>query len=190
MIERELLLSNSNPVCANVPYNSNHSRIFSLQFSVFLETSICLRPPPPDMPERADKSRTIHRTIQDNRDITFSPHDLNRFLQPHAWLNDECINGGSQAILRHFGSSHAGVDPALFSTWVIATHLSGNDDALWRQCRVAKTFWNKSIWLIPIHHNDNHWTLVIVYWNKRRIAHFDSLGSKRAFEMDVKVCMN
>ena len=142
------------------------------------------------MPDRADESRTIRRTIQHNRDLSFSPRDLNRFLQPYAWLNDECLNGGSQAILRHFGASHAGVDPALFSTWVIPTHLSGDDDALWRHSRVATDFWKKNVWLIPIHRDGNHWTLAIVYWNKRRIAHFDSLGSKHAFEMDVKVCMN
>ena len=143
------------------------------------------------MPERADASRTIYGTSLDHkRDITFRTHDLNRFLHPYAWLNDECMNGGSQAILRHFGSARALGDPALFSTWVFATHLSGDDDALWRFSRVAGEFWRKDIWLIPVHREGNHWTLAIVYWRKQQIAYFDSLSSEDAFETDVKVCMN
>ena len=142
------------------------------------------------MPERADRPRIIRPTIQHSRDISFSHHDINRFLHPHAWLNDECINGGSQAILRHFGSSGARGDVALFSSWVIPTHLSGDDDALEQHSRTTAEFWKKNIWLIPVHRDGDHWTLAIVYWRKRRIAHFDSLASKRAFEMDAKVCIN
>ena len=187
MIERELWVSYSNPVRLNTPWSCVHSRILSVQFSVLHETSVSLCPPPPNMPERADVPRTICATSLHSRDIFFSPEDLNRLLQPYAWLNDVCINGGSQAILRYFGSSGALCDPALFSTWVIATHLLGDDDALWRHSRVAAEFWKKDIWLIPIHRDGNHWTLAIVYWRKKRIAYFDSFSSKRAFETDVKV---
>ena len=141
------------------------------------------------MPERADESRTICGTTQHHRDIFFSSDDLNRFLRPYSWLNDECLNGGSQLLHRHFVSTHTHDSPALFSTWIIATHLSGDDDALWRRSRVAGDFWKKDIWLIPIHRNGNHWTLAIVYWQEKRIAHFDSLGDKHAFEDDAKVGM-
>ena len=130
---------------------------------------------------------TIRRTAKHDRDLFFSPHDLNKFLQPYAWLNDECINGGSQAILRHFSSARAPSHTSLFSSWVITTHLSGDDDALWRHSRVAAEFWKKDIWLIPIHRDGNHWTLAIVYWRKKQIAYFNSFSSKRAFETDVKI---
>ena len=142
------------------------------------------------MPTRAETSLTIPGSADHNRNISFSIEDLNRFHQPTAWLNDDCINGGSQTILRHFGIAQSSGNVALFSTWVYTSHLGGGDDALWRLCRDAPEFWTKDIWLLPIHKNDNHWTLAIVYWQKEQIAYFDSLSDLSVFESDVKVCHN
>ena len=48
-------------------------------------------------------------------------------------------------------------------------------------------FWTKNVWMIPINREFNHWTLAIVYWKKKRIAYFDSFGSRSAWEMDAPV---
>ena len=158
-----------------------------LQYAAHPDTAHALPPAPLNLPDIAGP-----RTILPNGDYTrplFFPLDcLNRFLQPHAWLNDDCINLGAQAILRHLGSTGAQGSIALFSSYVYPSHRVGDDDALWRNCRYASHFWEKDLWLIPIHHNQNHWTLSIIYWRKKRIAHFDSLSSTEAFEYDVQVC--
>ena len=157
------------------------------QFEVRRETSLTLPPPPVNMPTRAGASLTIPGNPDHKRHISFSQDDLNRFHQHHAWLSDDCINGGSQVILRHLGTARSCGNPALFSTWIHTNHLHGDDDSLWRFCRDTPEFWTKDIWLLPIHKNQNHWVLAIVYWKETCIAYFDSLSDLSTFESDVKV---
>ncbi|KAI1788532.1 hypothetical protein LXA43DRAFT_871760, partial [Ganoderma leucocontextum] len=102
------------------------------------------------------------------------------------WLNDDCINLGAQVIMRHLGTPAARGDPVIFSSFVLSKHHKGGDEGLWRVCKSSSEFWKKDIWIFPIHSNGNHWALAIVYWRKRRIAYFDSLHSKIAFETHVK----
>ncbi|KAI1788529.1 hypothetical protein LXA43DRAFT_894498 [Ganoderma leucocontextum] len=121
--------------------------------------------------------------MSDNNPVT-----LERLHRRDGWLNDDCINLGSDLLLRHLGTAAARGNPALFPSWAVSTHRAGDDDGLWRVCRYAPEFWLKDIWLLPIHReSQSHWTLVIVYWRKRRIAYFDSFGGIASFEDDVKV---
>lgn len=63
-----------------------------------------------------------------------------------------------------------------------------DDDRIWGHChKTLNNVQDSDVWLFPIHCAGNHWTLAIVYWRKRRIAYFDSLGSKTVFEADSMV---
>ncbi|KAI1782383.1 hypothetical protein LXA43DRAFT_1068847 [Ganoderma leucocontextum] len=167
VIERQLWLSDFNP------------------YPVRADSSLPLPPPPSNMPKYALESCKVAGDSEHKRGLTFDQAALERLHQPTAWLNDDCINFGSAVILRHLGTPTAHGDPALFPSWAFSKHQAGDDDTLWRACRQVPEFWNKSIWLIPIYRM-SHWTLAIVYWQKHRIAYFDSLGSTVAFETDVK----
>ncbi|KAI1784417.1 hypothetical protein LXA43DRAFT_1066776 [Ganoderma leucocontextum] len=120
------------------------------------------------------------------RGLTFPSAALGRLHEANAWLDDDCINIGTQVIMRHLGSAAARGDPVIFSSFVLPKHHKGGDEGLWRLCKSSLEFWKKDIWIFPIHSNGNHWALAIVYWRKRRIAYFDSLHSKVAFETHVK----
>ena len=145
---------------------------------------------PPVLPNLLDVSGpcTIPPTGDYQRPLFFPLECLNRFREPDAWLNDDCINLGAHIILRHLETAGTRGNVAFLSSYVFPNHQTGDDDALWRFCRQAGAVAEKDTWLIPIHYNQNHWTLAIVYWRKRRIAYFDSLSNLSAFESNVQVC--
>ncbi|KAI9062699.1 hypothetical protein FKP32DRAFT_1573466 [Trametes sanguinea] len=120
--------------------------------------------------------------------ILIPGRDLRRFEQRESWLNDDCINGGAQALLRYFGATSTyGGPPALLSSRLFALHCSeAPDDTLWRDCKATR-FWEKPVWILPIHRQpDLHWTLAVVYWDERRIGYFDSLANPKVWETDVQ----
>lgn len=118
--------------------------------------------------------------------------DLERLQQPYAQLSDDCINTGAQVLLREFGTgSLLGGNLAIFSTRVVSMHRAAADDNLiWRDCAHTK-FWDKNVWVIPIHHlvPSPHWTLVVVYMRERRIAYFDSFANQDMWESDAAVSL-
>ncbi|OSD02619.1 hypothetical protein PYCCODRAFT_1410600 [Trametes coccinea BRFM310] len=120
--------------------------------------------------------------------IIIPGRELRRLEQREAWLSDDCINGGMQALLRYYGTSLTyGGAPALLSSRVFSLHCSGaSDDALWRDCRGTR-LWTKRVWIMPIHRQqpNPHWTLAVVYWDERKIAYFDSLADSKSWEADV-----
>ncbi|KAI9059331.1 hypothetical protein FKP32DRAFT_1668689 [Trametes sanguinea] len=126
----------------------------------------------------------------DNFDRILLPSkELRRLRQHTAWLSDDCINGGAQALLRHYGSSSTlGGTPSLLSTRVFSLHLDDvDDDRLWRDCSHSR-YWTKDVWLLPIHRllPSGHWTLAVIYWREGRIAYFDSMADKDVWERDVQ----
>ncbi|OSD03347.1 hypothetical protein PYCCODRAFT_1477197 [Trametes coccinea BRFM310] len=122
--------------------------------------------------------------------IIFPPKELRRLGRRTAWLSDDCINGGAQALLRCYGhSSTLGGIPALLSSRVFTLHRDDiDDDRLWRDC-CRTQYWMKGIWILPIHRVQPcaHWTLAVVYWREGRIAYFDSLADKDVWEHDVQI---
>lgn len=139
------------------------------------------------MPAAPPESCTIPAVLGQWHRLSFTSSDLGRLHQRDAWLNDTCIDYCSELLLRHIGTSATRGEPAIFSVLTITQHTSGYDEALWRVCRWVPDYWNKNLWMIPINHEGNHWTLAVVYWRKRRIAYFDSFGSKSALDMDAPV---
>ncbi|KAI0371630.1 hypothetical protein BV20DRAFT_978666 [Pilatotrama ljubarskyi] len=145
---------------------------------------------PPQGPATAGPVTVIIPATTDLPRVLIPAQDMGRFLQPTAWLSDDCVNGGAQVLLRHYGtcSTHGG-EPAIFSTRIFTMHCNHvDDDTIWRDCGLTTAFWRKDVWILPIHRTlpSLHWTLAIVYWRKKRIAYFDSLADEASWQTDVK----
>jgi Ulp1 family protease len=51
------------------------------------------------------------------------------------------------------------------------------------------TYWNKRLWLIPIHRpKELHWVFVVAAVHERRLFLFDSLGERRGWRHNIQVC--
>jgi Ulp1 family protease len=120
----------------------------------------------------------------ENRKIDFSPSDIQRFASPTAWLNDVCINNGAILLLLHFNLVQSD-KIAIISTLALSTL---DDGALWRLLR-RSSFWQKNIWLVPIHRTApyKHWVLSIVDFTHQEIKYFDSLADMNLWKEDVQV---
>ena len=157
------------------------------QYRQRVDTSIPLPPVPPHAPTTPPESCIINPAASYPHRLSITSAALLRFHEANAWLNDDCIDFGAEVILRYLGTAAAHGDPVVFSCFVPPRHRRGGDEGLWRACKWSGEFWNKDIWIFPIHIDGNHWVLTIVYWRKRRIAYFDSLYNRAAFEVHVKV---
>jgi len=140
-------------------------------------------------------ARIFHGT--DNlSSIQFDPSDIARLKSPTAWLNDTCINGGA-ALLQWFFSSpgYPGFESsrrcALLSTFDLPrVRYKADDDQLWRH--ISRTlYWQKDVWIVPIHRTNphEHWVLCVASLRTYELFLFDSLGSKRQWRRDTKVCL-
>ncbi|KAJ3480271.1 hypothetical protein NLI96_g8480 [Meripilus lineatus] len=114
--------------------------------------------------------------------------DLSR-LNPRAWLNDELINFYGQLILSR-GEGRKENQPANGSGRAITplkvhyfntffwTKLKGDG---YEKSRLAKwtkkiDIFSKDVILIPINHNNSHWTSAAINFRKKRIECYDSMG--------------
>ncbi|EIW58944.1 cysteine proteinase, partial [Trametes versicolor FP-101664 SS1] len=104
---------------------------------------------------------------------------------PREWLSSSCIDGCSMLLQHLFPIPAQSV--AIFSTFLpsLAFCPGANDDALWRLVQNSR-YWEKTIWLFPIHHN-NHWLLGIVRIPARVISVFDSFGGTSYCELWAKL---
>lgn len=123
--------------------------------------------------------------------MKFRREDLERLHQPRRWLNDECINGCAQVLLQHFGTGGVtGGSPVVISSFTVTQHRNQSyDRAVW-SCVQATRFWEKDVWIIPIHQAErNHWELAVIYIKRLRIAYFDSFGHSEttSWRADVQV---
>ena len=165
--------------CANTCY---------AQYSTREDTSVSLPSLPSRMPDTVPLRCIIPGGPGRGRSLFFDRPALERLREQDGWLNDDCINAGSHAIMWHFSTEAARASPTLFPSWTFADHRAGRDDeAIWRVSGVALNFWDMAMWIIPIHREDTHWTLAIVYWQKHKVAYFDSFGSLTSCEYDCKV---
>jgi Ulp1 family protease len=77
---------------------------------------------------------------------------------------------------------------------ILSTHdlsrirYNASDDILWRNT-VWTSFWEKDIWIIPIHRPApvGHWVFCAVYFATKELHLFDSLAARRPWQNDVKV---
>ncbi|KAI0710611.1 hypothetical protein C8Q76DRAFT_624385 [Earliella scabrosa] len=125
--------------------------------------------------------------------IHFAPADVERLRNPSSWLNDDCINGCIQLLLRYFGgaaTTHG--NPAFISSFAMSQQRSNKatDESYWRNYHTSR-FWEKDMWVFPIHQPaKQHWEVAVVYFQTRRIAYFDSFGDKNSWKNEIKLVLN
>lgn len=113
-----------------------------------------------------------------------------RLISPSSRLNDVCMNDSALLLRPHFHSAHSD-RCAVLSTWVMVHLRSGSDNgALWRSVR-STLYWEKDIWLVPVHLKDpyEHWTLCVVDTSSSTILTFDSLANQSLWQQDVEVSL-
>ncbi|KIM62208.1 hypothetical protein SCLCIDRAFT_25141 [Scleroderma citrinum Foug A] len=106
-----------------------------------------------------------------------------------ARLNDTCINGCATLLYSAFM-------PAAARCAVLSTHdlprvcFHANDDLLWRNVSWTH-FWEKPVWIIPIHHSlpVGHWVLCTVDFPSRKLLLFDSLAEQKPWKNEIKDIM-
>ena len=119
---------------------------------------------------------------------TFLPSDTSLLASPQARLNDTCINGCATLLYSVFMPAAARC--AVLSTHDLpCVHFHADDDLLW--CNVSWThFWEKPVWIIPIHRSlpVGHWVLCTVDFPSRKLLLFDSLTEQKPWKNEIKVC--
>ncbi|KIK18058.1 hypothetical protein PISMIDRAFT_45449, partial [Pisolithus microcarpus 441] len=77
---------------------------------------------------------------------------------------------------------------------ILSTHdlpcicFNAEDNTLW--CNLSWTrFWEKSIWILPIHRSlpVGHWVLCTIDFHSRQLFLFDSLAEQKPWRNDIKV---
>ena len=190
MPDRELLMSDTSPVrLAPERLSSFLSLSYIIQYTARINTTLLLPAVPATMPAVPPETCTIPALPGDpnTRPLTFGSSALNRLNRRDGWLNDQCIDYCSEVLRRHFEAKGPRIKSAIFSVFTISQYLRGYDEALWRTALLTPEFWKKPLWIIPINVEQSHWTVAIVYWNKKRIAYFDSFGSRSAWDRDTTV---
>ena len=118
---------------------------------------------------------------------TFLPSDTSLLASPQARLNDTCIN--SCATLLYSASMPAAMCCAILSTHDLPhTRCHADDDLLWQNTSWTH-FWEKPIWIIPIHRPlpMGHWVLCTIDFPSRKLLLFDSLAEQKAWKNEIKV---
>lgn len=151
---------------------------------------------PPDAQEEVDailgKSGVISKAGKEQ----VSDRDIAK-LGPSQWLNDEIINFYGQLILNRSSEAEAGKENAengrkvlkvhYFSTFFWTKLLSGYEKSRLAKWTKKIDIFSKDVVLVPVNHNNLHWTAAAINFRKKRIESYDSMGSYRGNV--YKVCL-
>ncbi|KAJ7878778.1 hypothetical protein B0H14DRAFT_2341821 [Mycena olivaceomarginata] len=122
--------------------------------------------------------------------------DLHRLHSATGRLNDVALNGGAATLLNIYDQPHSPYagsagDCTLLSTFDLhRIHYKASDAVLWRNLSHTM-YWEKRLWLIPIHHpKDQHWVIVVAAVHKEHLFFLlDSLGEQRGWRQDIQDVM-
>ncbi|OCH83804.1 hypothetical protein OBBRIDRAFT_742683 [Obba rivulosa] len=133
-------------------------------------------------------TRVLPRTAT-SVSISISPADYHRLANPSGLLNSDCINSCG-VLLQHALATSGTRRCAIFSTWDVDTAALSNDGGALARSTRHTSFWERDIWLVPIHRPGSddqvgHWTLVIVDIAKRILLHFDSFADRMLWRDDI-----
>lgn len=119
--------------------------------------------------------------------------DLARIKSLVGRLNGFLINGIAAAFLScHSHPTSLYTEPArkcaILSTYDLPrVRFRGSDAELWRSVEPTR-YWEKPLWLIPIHRqNEEHWVLVVASVHEQTLWFFDSFGEHRGWRPDLQV---
>ncbi|KAI6024283.1 hypothetical protein EDC04DRAFT_2869501 [Pisolithus marmoratus] len=118
---------------------------------------------------------------------TFLLGDINILMSPHTQLNNTCINGCATLLYSAFLPNATSC--AILSTHDLpCIHFNAKDDMLWHNLSWT-WFWEKSIWILPIHRSlpVGHWVLCTIDFCSLQLFLFDSLAEQKPWRNDVKV---
>ena len=98
--------------------------------------------------------------------LFFERKDMEILTSHEERLNDTCVNRCAALLY----TVHVAHEPSLFA--VLSTHdlirirYNATDEDLWRNTACTK-YWEKSIWILPIHHPSSwgHWVVCSVHFN-------------------------
>jgi len=118
---------------------------------------------------------------------TFLPSDASILASPDIQLNDTCINGCAALLYSAFL-------PSSSSCAILSTHnlprirFQADDDLIWHNVSWTR-FWEKSVWILPIHRTlpVGHWVLCTINLPSRQLFLFDSLAEQKPWKRDIKV---
>lgn len=119
----------------------------------------------------------------------FNPKDIECLSSPIAPLNDVCINGC--ATLLYSQLKIPTVDCAILSTYDLPRIRSNApDEVIWRNTSWTR-YWEKNVWVLPIHRPSDvgHWVICIIYFRTKELHLFDSLADQNPWESDGKDIM-
>ncbi|KAJ3558744.1 hypothetical protein NM688_g740 [Phlebia brevispora] len=120
----------------------------------------------------------------EERRVCFSPSDLARLADPHAQLNDICIDDCAALLREVFGNVQQAC--AVFTTFEVSSLRRGAHDTLSRSAR-RNRYWERDIWLLPLYQEDRkHWTLAVLIRSQRAIYQFDSFADETFWRQDVQ----
>ncbi|KAG0702709.1 cysteine proteinase [Suillus ampliporus] len=139
---------------------------------------------PPDAEKQVNALLCKKGVISKVARESVNDRDLSRLL-PSQWLNDEIINFYGAMILTRSESSGSGVPPA--KRKILDVHCFNTffwpklKNEGYEQGRLAK--WTKKIdifskdaILIPVNHNNSHWTGAAINFRRKRIESYDSMN--------------
>ncbi|KAJ7080173.1 hypothetical protein B0H15DRAFT_997436, partial [Mycena belliarum] len=133
--------------------------------------------------------RPGHRALQ------IALEDWQPFQCPTGRLNGFGLNGVAASLQRLYSDPYSPTKAFAEQCAVLSTYdlpcvrYKGSDPDLWR--RVVHTqYWEKPVWLIPIHRpTEEHWVLVVVVVPKQELFFFDSMASRGGWRRDLRDVM-
>ncbi|KAJ7739076.1 hypothetical protein DFH07DRAFT_752302, partial [Mycena maculata] len=127
--------------------------------------------------------------------LEITTDDLRPFLRPTGRLTGFGLNGVAASLHALYGRPHSSTKAfadqcALLTTYDLpCVRYKGSDPDLWRHVADTK-YWDKPLWLIPIHRpSEEHWVLVVVVVPRQELLFFDSMGSRRGWRQDLRDVM-
>ncbi|KZT74848.1 cysteine proteinase [Daedalea quercina L-15889] len=142
---------------------------------------------PPEDEARVDKLFSQKGVISKCNREQVTATDLSR-LRPNQWLNDEIINFYGQMIMARAEASqqNAGsngrkkpLNVHYFNTFFWSKLGEGYKKSKLARWTKKIDIFAKDVILIPINHNNSHWTAAAINFHKRRIESYDSMGMQR-----------
>jgi hypothetical protein len=122
--------------------------------------------------------------LQGQPNVQIEASDLDRVTSRTGQLNNFALNGIAAALLNLFGHPTSPNAATANKCAILSTYdlprvcYKCNDEKLWRHVHPT-SYWDKPIWLIPIHWlSEEHWVLVVVSVPEQQLFFFDSLGEQ------------
>ncbi|KAJ7078554.1 hypothetical protein B0H15DRAFT_1000961 [Mycena belliarum] len=133
--------------------------------------------------------RPGHRALQ------IALEDWQPFQCPTGRLNGFGLNGVAASLQRLYSDPYSPTKAFAEQCAVLSTYdlpcvrYKGSDPDLWRRVEHTR-YWEKPVWLIPIHRpTEEHWVLVVVIVPRQELFFFDSMASRGGWRRDLRDVM-